>query len=160
MTRQYYLELIISGGQTGVDRAALDVALDRGITAGGWCPLGRRAEDGIIPDRYPLTETTRANYFDRTKKNILESDGTLILNVGQMSSGTLATYKFAKRKKPCLVIQLDEHKTGIETEIIDWLKQNNIRKLNVAGPREAKAPGINKKSYDLLTRVVERLQTG
>src|SRR6266571_9073801 len=79
---------IVSGGQTGVDRAALDVALELGIPCGGWCPRGRRAEDGIIPERYPLIETPTTAYPQRTERNVRDSDGTLVLTVGRADGGT------------------------------------------------------------------------
>jgi hypothetical protein len=101
------LQEIISGGQTGVDRASLDVGLESGIPVGDYCPKGRRSEDGTIPAKYPLIETSTTNYGIRTEKNVIESDGTLIPNVGQVSSGTAYTTKMAKRhKKPFLLVQL------------------------------------------------------
>jgi len=143
------LQKIISGGQTGVDRAALDVGLEFGIPVGGYCPKGRRSEDGTIPDQYPLVETNTSNYGVRTEKNVVESDGTLILNVGQPSSGTAYTIKMAKRhKKPFLVVQLDQE-TNSET-VLHWLVTNKIRVLNVAGPRESKIPGIHKQALKFL----------
>jgi len=122
MQEDVKLQKIISGGQTGVDRAALDIGLELRIPIGGYCPKGRRSEDGTIPDKYPLTETSTANYGIRTEKNVIESDGTLILNVGQVSSGTAYTIKMAKRnKKPFLVIQLDEKnpQTRKEPSVLD-----------------------------------------
>ncbi len=92
---------IVFGGQAGVDRAALDAALTLGIPAGGWCPLDRKAEDGRIPDRYPLTETASPSYKKRTKLNVRDADGTLVLNMGTLDGGTLATVKIAQKlKKP------------------------------------------------------------
>ena len=87
---------IISGGQTGADRAALDVALTLSLPIGGWCPQGRRAEDGVIPDRYPLLETPERNYQARTRRKIEDSDGTLILNLGQLGGGTALTVAHAR----------------------------------------------------------------
>src|SRR5213080_1459301 len=96
---------IVSGGQTGVDRAALDVALELGIPCGGWCPIGRRAEDGVIPDRYPLRQAPSANYADRTALNVRDSDGTLILARGPLRGGTALTKTFAERYgRPYLVV--------------------------------------------------------
>jgi len=96
------LNKIISGGQTGVDRAALDVGLALGLAVGGWCPKGRRAEDGGIPDRYPLMETPERNYQSRTRRNIEDSDGTLLLNQGKLDGGTALTVAHARQiGKPC-----------------------------------------------------------
>ena len=143
------LQKIISGGQTGVDRAALDVGFELGIPVGGYCPKGRRSEDGTIPDKYPLVETSTSNYGVRTEKNVIESDGTLILNVGQVSSGTAYTIKMARRhKKPFLVVQLDQE---FQNEaVLHWLVTNKIRVLNVAGPRESKIPGIHRQALEFL----------
>ena len=111
---------IVSGGQTGVDRAALDVALALGLAVGGWCPKGRRAEDGRIPDRYPLVETPERNYQVRTRRNSEDSDGTLILNLGELDDGTALTARHARQiGKPCLIVALE---AGIEPAAFrDWL---------------------------------------
>src|SRR5437867_4357828 len=90
---------IVSGGQTGVDRAALDVALELGVKCGGWCPQGRRAEDGRIDERYPLQETPWDGYPQRTEWNVRDSDGTLILTCGEPDRGTALTIELVQRKK-------------------------------------------------------------
>lgn len=136
---------IVSGGQTGADRAALDRAIARGIPHGGWCPPGRMAEDGVIDARYKLSEILTGGYRRRTRMNVEDSDGTLILNLGELEGGTLETQRFAARlKKPCLVLQLDE---GVTEELTlratTWLSDHKIRTLNIAGPRESKRPGIH-----------------
>ena len=143
---------LISGGQTGVDRAALDVGLALGPPIGGWCPKGRRAEDGVIPARYPLMETPERNYQTRTRRNIEDSDGTLILNLGVLDGGTALTADLARQiGKPCLVVALE---AGIEPAAFrDWLAANAIAVLNVAGPRESQRPGV----YAAAVRCLEGL---
>lgn len=132
---------VISGGQTGVDRAALDVALALGIPCGGWCPKGRRAEDGKIPAHYPLTETPAKDYRVRTRRNVRESDGTLVLARGPLSGGTALTLRLAMdMAKPCLVIDLGRRPRAHAVRA--WLTAHRIRALNVAGPRESNRPGI------------------
>ena len=137
---------IVSGGPTGVDRAALDVALALGLAAGGGCPQGRRAEDGVIPDRYPLMETPEPNYEARTRRNVEDSDGALILNLGTLDGGTALTACHARQiGKPCLIVALEE---GIEPAAFRaWLDRNQIAVLNVAGPRESKRPGVYEAAY-------------
>ena len=137
---------LISGGQTGVDRAGLDVALALGLAIGGWCPQGRRAEDGILPDRYPLTETPEPDYETRSRRNVEDADGTLILNLGGLEGGTALTADHARQVgKPCLVVALEE---GIEPAAFrDWLEEHRIAVLNVAGPRESKRPGVYEAAY-------------
>lgn len=135
------LTRIVSGGQTGVDRAALDAALEAGIQAGGWCPAGRLAEDGTIPERYPLRENDSPAYASRTERNVVDSDGTLVLNVGELADGTALTAEFAREHgKPLLVVQLDL--SGDPGSAVAWIRENDIRVLNVAGPRESKRPGV------------------
>jgi hypothetical protein len=135
---------IVSGGQAGADRAALDWAIARGIPHGGWCPPGREAEDGPISARYQLTEALTGGYRHRTRLNVEHSDGTLILNLGELDGGTLETQRFAQElKKPCRVVQLDGAVLqGLTFPVIDWLRAHRIRTLNIAGPRESKRPGI------------------
>ena len=107
-TYKRQLEKIISGGQTGVDRAALDAAIELGIPHGGWCPRGRRAEDGAIPTRYQLKEIEGIDYSERTRRNILESDATLILTSGPLQGGTLLTFNLCnKLGRPVRVVQLE-----------------------------------------------------
>jgi hypothetical protein len=133
---------VISGGQTGVDRAALDVALELGIPCGGWCPKGRKAEDGPIDPKYPLKETTSPNYALRTEKNVREADGTLVLTKGPVSGGTALTVQLAiQYEKPYLIIDLYNK---IDPLIVrEWGEKNKIEILNVAGPKESRVPGIH-----------------
>jgi hypothetical protein len=143
---------IVSGGQTGVDRAALDVAIALNLPCGGWCPRGRRAEDGRIPKRYPLEETATPSYSSRTIQNVVDSDGTLVLTVGTIRGGTLLTRNAAqKRNKPYLVVDLQE--PAEITAVVDWMKDNEIRVLNVAGPRASQVPEAN----DLAARFLLKL---
>ena len=152
---------IISGGQTGVDRAALDAALENNFPCGGWCPKGRKAEDGPIPSCYPLEETQSSDYRVRTERNIKEADATLVLTWGKPTGGTALTIKLAhKHKKPSLVLDLGQRNQDMVTTIQDWIEKNNIRILNVAGPRESKSPGIHKAAKDVLSKLIERERHG
>jgi len=136
------IKKIISGGQTGVDRAALDVALELGIPCGGWCPSGRKAEDGAIPAHYPLQELPSRGYRNRTKWNVRESDGTLVLFQDQLAGGSAFTAELArKHAKPCYAVDLSAPTDP--RDVTEWIKQNNIGVLNVAGSREGRAPGIH-----------------
>ncbi|MBN1338705.1 MAG: putative molybdenum carrier protein [Bacteroidales bacterium] len=140
---------IISGGQTGVDRAALDFALRNGIICGGWCPRGRKAEDGTIPEKYPLNETASDKYPPRTEANIKESDGTLILMAAKMDSGTLLTVKLCKKhEKPYFLQHIPV--SGNTGELEEWLISKGIATLNIAGPRESFDPGIYGLALDYL----------
>ena len=131
---------IVTGGQTGVDRAIMDFCLLKGIPLGGWCPKGRLAEDGIIDSKYPLIETQSSEYEIRTDLNVKDSDGTLILNFGEISHGTLFTLDCAKkRNKPYLIIE-SQHPIDVQA-FNDWLHSSKITILNVAGPRESLEPG-------------------
>lgn len=143
---------VISGGQTGVDRAALDAAMAKGIPVGGFCPQGRRAEDGPIPDRYPLVELPSPEYVARTERNVIASDGTLVLNLGELSGGTALTVEFARlHGKPCLVVRLDSNDAD-QPRVVEWAIANGICILNVAGPRESKMPGqVYSKAFEFLS---------
>jgi hypothetical protein len=145
------IERLVSGGQTGVDRAALDVALALGIPCGGWCPLGRRAEDGVIPERYPLHETPWWGYPQRTEWNVRDADATLILTRGAPDGGTALTVELAGRHhKPSLVIDLAD---PIDLDAVRrWVEQHRVRVLNVAGPRESSCPGIHAEATAWLHR--------
>jgi len=135
------VERVVSGGQTGVDRAALDVARELGIAIGGWCPQGRQAEDGPIDCAYPLAETPQASYAQRTEWNVRDSDATLVLTQGEVSGGTAQTIACATRLgKPLLVLDVADP-DGIATAR-SWLGANQVQVVNVAGPRESKSPGI------------------
>ncbi|MCB2218950.1 MAG: putative molybdenum carrier protein [Bacteroidetes bacterium] len=143
---------IISGGQTGADRAALDFALKNNIPCGGWCPRGRLAEDGNIGARYPLVETTSTNYPDRTRKNIENSDGTVIFYLQQFDAGTGLTLHLCKKlNKPHLVIKLSmKPAPGL---LGNWLNEQHIHTLNIAGPRESVEPGLYQAVINYLYQV-------
>jgi len=152
------LKKIISGGQTGVDRGALDAALAAGFTCGGWCPHGRRSENGRIPDRYPLQEMLSVQYLDRTHRNVKESDGTLVLARGLLSGGTRATARFAKRiRKPCHVLDLNQHTMeGMLETTIAWLATHSIETLNIAGPRASADLGIQTVAEQLVAGLIRK----
>ena len=149
------IKKIISGGQTGADRAALDAAIKRSIPHGGWIPKGRKAEDGRIPDRYPLRETETDNYRERTQKNILDSDGTLILcPEDTMDAGTQLTYQLCKENKKPVHIANPAEKTQIP-HVIKWLIRDNIHVVNIAGPRESNLKGIYETSGLFLDKLLD-----
>jgi hypothetical protein len=135
-----------------VDRAALDVALEMGIPCGGWCPKGRRSEDGAVPERYPLQETDSHSYPRRTEWNVRDSDGSLVLTRGRPRGGTALTIDLGNRwKKPCLVVDLDD--PCFPHTVATWAQSHHIRILNVAGPRESESSGI----YDLAVRFLREI---
>jgi hypothetical protein len=154
---QIVCQKIISGGQTGVDRGALDACLDLSFNCGGWCPAGRLAEDGAIDKKYPLRETEENEYSARTIKNIEEADGTLIIAPENFSGGTLFTYEIAKKKgKPVLVITPNPADNSLKiSAIIEWLVSHSIKILNVAGPRESQWPGAWSKSKQLISQLLK-----
>lgn len=142
---------IVSGGQTGADRAALDFAIEHGIPHGGWCPKGRLAEDGELESKYHLEEMPSASYRRRTRQNVVDSDGTLIINQGELQGGTLATKEFTEElNKPYLVIQVEDDTLENRDAIFNWLQESGIAVLNVAGPRGSKCPEIYRHTFQLL----------
>ena len=147
---------IVSGGQTGVDRAALDFAMRHGLKHGGWCPHGRLAEDGIIPPVYHLRETDSADYDERTEKNVLDSDATfIVVRAKELSGGTAFTKTCAEHHgRPLLVIYERDGLSQGAAALSKFLRQNKIRTLNVAGPRESQAPGLGKFVSELLAAVL------
>ncbi len=152
-TYRGYLRRIVSGGQTGVDRAAWDAARSCGFPIGGWCPRGRRAEDGTIPSHYPCKETPSEVYEQRTAWNVRDSDGTLIVTCGEPRGGTAYTLEVAQQwKKPVLVLDLCRGGASLE-QVHAWLQQHRIEVLNVAGPRESNVPGIYNRALAFLKQV-------
>jgi len=143
---------IISGGQTGADRAALDFAMAHNIAHGGKCPKGRLAEDGKLNPKYQLTETSEAEFIHRTRANILESDGTVIFTHGPLQGGSRVTADYAaRREKPCLHLDLKAFPIKEAAKHLQkWIRENKIRVLNVAGPRASHAPMI----YRLVTQTL------
>lgn len=156
------IERIVSGGQTGVDRAALDEALAAGIPCGGWCPRGRLAEDGVIPEKYPLMETPSPAYEERTEWNVRDSDATLIITSYPPTGGTAYTlYAVEKFQKPFLVIDIEKIGGSREAQrdeverVLTWLEEESVRTLNVAGPRESKGLDIGKSAAELLHKILK-----
>lgn len=150
---------IISGGQTGADRAGLDVAIARGIPHGGWCPKGRKSEDGPLPTRYLLTETPSASYLVRTELNAAESDATVIFTLGALSGGSKRTADFAKKHgRPFLhVVLVGGRETQAAARLAAFVHLHRIARLNVAGSRESKEPGIHTRAFTVLGLTLDLL---
>jgi len=143
----------VSGGQTGADRAALDWALKRGLTCGGWCPKGRKAEDGVIEAKYPLKESSSSSYLQRTEWNVRDSDGTVVFSLApKLTGGSLKTVEFArKHNKPWIhVSAVDPDPAG---RLRRFLEDNVIDILNIAGPRKSKEPGI----AEFVSRILDQV---
>jgi hypothetical protein len=157
--RDRVIRRVVSGGQTGVDRAALDAARALGLSAGGWCPRGRHAEDGLIPVRYPLRETPSREYAQRTEWNVRDSDGTLVLTRGRASGGTAYTIEVARHlRRPLLVLDLARMPEAEALRV--WSATHAVGTLNVAGPRESQRPGIHDQALAFLKAAFERAGEG
>ncbi|ADE16064.1 conserved hypothetical protein [Nitrosococcus halophilus Nc 4] len=152
------LSKIISGGQTGVDRGALDAALDNHFPCGGWCPAGRAAEDGPIPARYPLIELPEGGYRERTLKNVEDSDATAIIYFGELEGGTEQTLLHClRRKKPYKLIDATEVMASrAATLIVEFIADHGVISLNVAGPRLSKAPQAHTYAYECVTNLLRQ----
>ncbi len=150
------LKRIISGGQTGADQGALDAAIAASFAVGGWCPNGRRTEDGALPERYGfLVETPLSSYPQRTEWNVRDSDGTLLVHCGDFGPGTKKTAALAKSSgKPYLMVDIRSRTAADEAWA--WITEQEIGVLNVAGPRESGAPGIHDAARDFVAKLIER----
>ncbi len=150
---------IVSGGQTGVDRAALDAAMAQGVAVGGWCPESRQAEDGPIPANYPLKELKGGGYAERTLKNVVDSDGTVIIFFDELSGGTKLTrdYCVAEVKPHILIDGADYTSDSAVMLLSDFIFANHIRKLNVAGPRASKDNRVYDYVYIVIYQLLESL---
>ncbi|PYI72519.1 MAG: hypothetical protein DMF08_05950 [Verrucomicrobia bacterium] len=144
---------IISGGQTGVDRAALDVALRHGINCGGWCPAGRLDEFGKIPDHYPVRELQGGGFSERTLQNVKHSDGIVVIYQVELRGGTEQTIRFCVAlERPYQLIDASKFSAEDAAKLIaDFVRKNKIGILNVAGPRQSEWP----EGYDYASRALD-----
>jgi hypothetical protein len=152
---------IISGGQTGVDRAALDVALKQGIECAGWCPAGRLDELGRIPDRYPVEELEQGTFSERTLQNVKDSDGTVIIYFDELRGGPEYTLNCCiELPKPrCLINAAEISEKDAATVIVDLVREHNVSTLNVAGPRKSEWPDGYNYAFRALEIFVTRSAT-
>jgi hypothetical protein len=153
---------IISGGQTGVDRGALDAALQVGVPCGGWCPADCMAEDGVIDVRYGLAPLPQGSYAERTRRNVLDSDATLILYFGELEGGTALTAECCEKQgRPLLHIDALAMNPGQAAESArDFVVRNAVQRLNVAGPRASKTPAAHAYARSTVSRMLELLEAG
>ncbi len=155
------LEKIVTGGQTGVDRGAMEAALEAEFSCGGFCPEGRLAEDGIIPERYPVRDLPGGGYAARSEANVKSADGVVVFTPGNPSGGTALTIEFARRhEKPCRVIDAATVESDEAAErVLDFLAENDVRVLDVAGPRASGWPGGEAYSRAVMTEVIRRARS-
>ena len=152
------VEKIVSGGQTGADRASLDAAIKTGIPHGGWIPKGRITESGPLPLHYNLKEMPDRSYAKRTEQNVINSQGTLIVSHGRLVGGSKLTRLLAlKHSRPCFHVDLDLKPASIWVlEVKNWLFECSIKVLNVAGPRASGDPSIYECTLDLLVKILNK----
>jgi hypothetical protein len=152
------LKKIISGGQTGADVAGLDVAIKHGISHGGAIPKGRLTEEGVLPEKYKLKEMTTKSYPKRTAKNVADSDGTVIFTHGKLTGGSLLTQKKAfEHGKPVIHLDMNEITVEEASDLLkDFIQENGIEALNVAGSRGSKDPEIYKKTFQVVEKTLMR----
>ena len=153
---------MISGGQTGADRAALDVTIELGIEHGGWLPKGRKTEAGRLPAKYQLKEMPTDSYPERTEQNVIDSDGTLIISHGALTEGSEYTWKMAERHgKPWIHVDANRISIDAAVQLIRaWINGSQIKVLNVAGPRASKDPKIYDTTKRLLTVLIKMMSLG
>ena len=150
------LQSLRSGGQTGVDRAVLDVALASGLKVEGWCPKGRRAEDGPLARPYHLEETPSSDYAQRTEWNVRDSDGTLVLLRGKVDPGTVLTIQLAcKQARPLLLVDLEPPLDCATVQ--QWIGRSGVQHLNIAGPRESQSSGVYEAARTFLEKLFVQL---
>jgi hypothetical protein len=155
---------ILSGGQSGADRAALDFAIEFGLAHGGWCPRGRRAEDGPLDERYELTETPSRRYAQRTEWNVRDSDATVVFTVlPDATGGTALTLAMARRLgKPCLHLSSEiasEIGQDPAEELLNFLAAHHVSRLNIAGPRESQEPLVAAFVHGVLVAALDRSES-
>lgn len=148
---------IISGGQTGVDQAALDAAIASGVSHGGWLPAGRKTEEGPLSTKYELIEMQTSSYRQRTRKNVMEADATLIISRGQLTGGSALTATIASElHKPWLHIDFNLHgHLAAVNKVKSWLRDYSTDVLNVAGPRASSDKTIYRDAFHLLAEVLK-----
>ena len=149
---------LVSGGQTGADRAAVDLAIDKKLKWGGWVPAGRRAEDGTIDSSYSsFKESSSSKYADRTRLNVRDSDATVIFAHGELIGGTALTAQYATELgRPLLTVDLDAHRISeAASRTAGFIRENKVRILNVAGPRASEDPDVYEAVYRILTSVFD-----
>lgn len=147
---------IVSGGQTGADRAALDWAIEHDVPHGGWCPKGRKAEDGIIDARYHLQETPTAEYAERTERNVQDSEATVIISIGcELQGGSALTLELARNyRKPCIHITAEGGPAEAARRLRRFVVENKMQVLNVAGPRASEEPAVGELVKLVLTNAL------
>jgi len=152
------LEKIISGGQTGVDRAALDAAIANHFTCGGFCPQGRVAEDGIIAAKYPLEELSSKSYAKRTLENVLSADATLIIYCNTLKGGSALTSSLCQQHEKLVLLfdAMEGDTTKLANKAFQFIQQNSVSVLNIAGPRKSQWPGGYQFTYQCMEELIRR----
>ena len=156
------IDKIISEGQTGADRAALDVAIELGIPHGGWLPKGRKTEAGRLPAKYQLSEMPTDSYQQRTEQNIIDSDGTLIISRGELSGGSEYTRQMAeKHGKPWIHVDASRMSIDAAVQLVSaWINGSETKILNVAGPRASEHRKIYDTTKRLLAVLIKMMSVG
>ena len=154
-----HIKKIVSGGQTGADRGGLDAAIEMGISHGGWCPMGRLAEDGRIPDKYNQQELFSRKYSHRTEQNVIDSDATLIFTYSLPEGGSKRTAEFAEmHSKPYLWVDMDYNNQKAARIVSDWIEELELENivLNVAGSRGSSAPDLQERVCKIMKIVTSK----